>query len=123
MYVYFVDIFKYLIGLWVCDYKFYLVFVLKNKYINIGIYKYRNIFLWDMVIYLYFGFYEVEFEGQGFFYEYVRVVIVLEGLFQFFQLLFCEIGLGLMFFGGCVFVVFVVRIYKEYKINNNLFKC
>lgn len=63
MYVYFVDIFKYLIGLWVCDYKFYLVFVLKNKYINIGIFKYRNIFLWDMVIYLYFGFYEVEFEG------------------------------------------------------------
>lgn len=63
MYVYFVDIFKYLIGLWVCDYKFYLVYVLKNKYINIGIYKYRNIFLWDMVIYLYFGFYEVEFEG------------------------------------------------------------
>lgn len=63
MFVYFVDIFKYLIGLWVCDYKFYLVYVLKNKYINIGIYKYRNIFLWDMVIYLYFGFYEVEFEG------------------------------------------------------------
>lgn len=63
MFVYFVDIFKYFVGLWVCDYKFYLVFVLKNKYINIGIYKYRNIFLWDMVIYLYFGFYEVEFEG------------------------------------------------------------
>lgn len=38
MFVYFVDIFKYLIGLWVCDYKFYIVFVLKNKYLNIGIF-------------------------------------------------------------------------------------
>lgn len=114
-FAYFVDILKYSAGLRVCDYKFYLVPVSKNKYINTGIYKYRNIFLWDTVTHLYSGLHEVESEGQGFPHEHVRVVTVLEGPFQLLQLPPREIGPGPTSLGGRALAVLVARIYKEHK--------